>query len=155
MAVFSANRGAFTPSLSTVNYTLWAAGVVSVAFLTTITWGGRANSSTAYRTRWAHPSTPGSTGASANLTAVVHSPGTTVTNTVANLTFNAVQPVLPTEPENLFAQDWNAHGGVGLLILPVGWIVCGTNNDSKSQICCINTQGTDANVSEYGLTWEE
>jgi hypothetical protein len=118
-----------------------------------VTWGGRLTTATGYRTRWARPSTEGSS-TFTTLTPVALSPYFTTPNCRAG-TF-ATAPTLPTDPSNLWAEDWNAFGGGGSLVLPLGaeWVFANTATGYK-QISCRNVAGTDANGSSYGGTWEE
>ena len=152
-ATFTAVRGAFTPSLTNDNWILLAG---SFARVTRIGWGGRLQQSTAYRTRWCYPSVL-PTGSQTQLSVQSSNPAV-AQQSIAASAFSTTQPGLPAEPSNLFAIDWNAQGGEGVLALPnrSGWVaVIRSSIDLASLICCRNVVGTDANGSDYWLTWEE
>lgn len=159
-ATFTAVRGAFTPSLTNDNYTLHGVGLLDgvVCVVRSIGWGGRTQQSISYRTRWVHPSS-GSIGSATNLTVQSSNPAQTNVLACAS-TFATTQPTLPAEPENLFAVDWNTQGGEGVLNLhrAHGWRVIAPNfiaSRQQGQISCRNVVGTDANGSDYWVTWEE
>lgn len=155
MAVFSANRAAFTPSLTAENWNL-VINTGVIAGILGIGWGGRATTSTAYRTRWLRPSAQPSVNAG-QLTVQKHSPGSAATNGTVYTTFFS-NTTFAAEPENMYATDWNAHGGHGELFLPVNfpWLVGhGGASQKERYFCCINTVGTDANASNYWVMWEE
>jgi hypothetical protein len=44
-----------------------------------------------------------------------------------------------------------------VIVLPIGgeWMVVGATAAPNAQISCRNTAGVDANLSSYGITWEE
>ena len=152
MPSFSGNQGAHTPSTTQDNWTLDADTAGDVLKVVSIGWGGRLTTSTGYRTRWVRPTTAG-TGIFTALGTEVHSPGYP-TPLGAFGTFGTA-PVLPSDPDALHAQDWNAHGGVGYVVLPLSspwWVINGLLTDHLS---CRNVAGVDANGSSYSLTWEE
>lgn len=156
MASFSATRAAFTPSTSNDNWTLEADTAGDVGRVTSIWWGGRGTTSTGYRTRWTRP-TSAPSGSATTLTLGENNPNTAATCIVAS-TYATTQPTLGTDPAgNLFDQDWNVAGGGGAIILPYGgqWFVIGNAAAAYSYISCRNVAGTDANISNYGLSWEE
>ena len=156
MAQFSANNAAFTPTASTTtlnNYVLTALTAGQIAKVKMINWGGMAASTgVGYQTRWARvsntPATPtalllGSTNPGVTPVCTVNTYGTVATGT-ANT--------------NLFQQDWNVLGGGGVIVLPIGgeWMVTGgALGTAYNQIGCGNVTGSDANLSSYGLQWEE
>lgn len=155
MPTFSGGNGAFTPSTSNDNWTLLAGTAGQIGKVVSFNWGGRMTTSTGYRTRWVRPTTAGS-GAATALTLGYAQPNYTTADLVLASTFATTQPVLPVDPAgNLYAQDWNAQGGVGAIVLPLAnpwWIIDGL---LQSQLSCRNVAGTDANGSTYGVTWEE
>lgn len=152
------NGGAsFTPSTTQGNWTLETGTTTGVfARITQVNWGGSGTSSIGYRTRWSRPSTLGAT------------PGTAIVLSYNNPNYaTAAASIIPTyttpvtltaDPgNNLFQMDWNVQGGGGILILPLAqpWWVLGNGGNNKQQLTCINTKGTDAGLSSYGLAWEE
>jgi len=153
MPSFSGNQGAFTPSTVQDNWTLEADGAGEVGEVISIGWGGRMTTTTGYRTRWVRPSTAGAS----TFTPVGAIQGHNPNYNTALLRFGtfATAPVLPTDPENLHAQDWNAHGGLGFVVLPLAtpWRII--NGLLRSQISCRNVAGVDANGSSYSVEWVE
>ncbi len=155
MPTFSANQGAFTPSTTNDNWTLDAVGTGVFGKIIVIGWGGRLTTSTGYRTRWTRPTAAG-TGAKTALTLAYHQPNYTTAAFTATSTYATTQPTLAADPSgNLWAQDWNAQGGVGAVVLPLAnpwWVATGVLQGAFS---CRNVAGVDANGSEYMVTWEE
>ena len=152
MPSFSGHQGANTPATNQDNWTLDADTAGDVARVISIGWGGRLTTSTGYRTRWVRPTTAG-TGTFTALGNEAHHPG--YATPLCRIGTFATAPVLPTDPDNLHAQDWNAHGGVGYVVMPLAkeWIVI--NGLLQGQISCRNVAGTDASGSSYGTTWDE
>ena len=156
MANFAAQNGSFTPAAHATNANNWnldadTAGDLGKVRL--IHWGGRATTSTPYRTRWARASTLGSsTFTSLNPQS---STGTNATALCRCGTF-ATAAVLAADPAGLFCLDWNVLGGGGFLALPIGgeWFVI-NGAAGYQQIACGNIQGSDASLSSYGVQWEE
>ena len=153
MPSFSSGNGAFTPATNQDNYTVDSQTAGVFGKVVAVGWGGRLTTSTGYRTRWTRPTTIGSSTFTA-LTIGYNQPNY-VTAGARCGTF-ATAPVLATDPAgNLWAQDWNAQGGVGIIVLPLAdpwWFV---NGVLTGQISCRNIAGTDANGSSYEVTWEE
>lgn len=153
-ATFTASRGAFTPSLSADNWTLQTEPT-TMAFVRRISWGGRTSNSSPYRTRWCIPAVAPS-GSPTFLSQVASNHGvSTVVRAVSAYATTAA--TLPAESSNLFAQDWNAQGGEGELCFArsKAWVIMALNAQTvNSFLCCRNTQGADANASEYSVTWE-
>ena len=152
MVSFSGMRAAFTPSTSADNWTLHADAGGDLAKVRYVTWGGELTASTAYRTRFVRPTTGGSTptaGATEGANPRFATPNS------AFVTGWTTQPTLPSTPDALFLTSWNAHGGLGILVLPPGseWEVI--NGLLQAQLSCRNDVGTDANGSSYGVSWEE
>lgn len=160
MPTFSANQGAFTPPVTSDNWTLDATTTAGpFGRVTEFSWGGRLTTSSGYRTRWTRPSTLG-TGTITAITLAGNNPNY-ATNGVKIATFTGyatTQPTLVTDPgANLHAQDWNAQGGVGYIVLPLAqpWWVVGNGGVSSQQLSCRNVAGNDANGSTYGVVWQE
>lgn len=153
MPSFAANNGAFTPSTSQDNYTVDSQTAGVFGKIVMINWGGRLTTSTGYRTRWTRPTTIGSSTFTA-LTLAYEQPN--YTSAGARCGTFATAPVLASDPAgNLFATDWNAQGGVGVVVHPLAdpwWFV---NGVLTGQISCRNIAGTDAAGSSYGVKWEE
>lgn len=155
MPTFSAGNGAFTPSTTNDNWTLDAVGTGVFGKIIAIGWGGRLTTSTGYRTRWTRPTAAG-TGGKTALTLAFHQPNYTAAAFTATSTYATTQPTLAVDPAgNLWAQDWNAQGGVGMIVMPLAnpwWVATGVLQGALS---CRNVAGTDASGSEYMVTWEE
>lgn len=152
MPSFSAHNGAFTPATTQDNWNLEMDTAGDFGKVVAIGWGGRLTTSTGYRTRWVRPTTAGS-GVFTALSNEAHTPG--YATPLGRVGTFATASTLPTDPDNLWAQDWNAHGGVGYIIMPLAspWWVA--NGVLTGQLACRNVAGTDANGSSYGLTWDE
>ncbi len=154
MPTFSSGNGAFTPSTSQDNWTLdYLATAGSFGKVVQFGWGGRLTTSTGYRTRWTRPTTAGTSSFTLQ-TLAYHNPN--YTSVQGRVGIYATAPTLATDPAgNLFQQDWNAQGGVGLIVLPLAnpWQIA--NGSGSSQISCRNVAGTDASGSSYEVTVEE
>jgi|SRR5215831_6839218 len=153
MPTFTSGNGAFTPATNQDNWTLDSQTSGVFAKVVAFGWGGRLTTSTGYRTRWTRPTTIGSS----TFTALVLSAQQPNYATAgARVGTFATAPVLASDPGgNLWAQDWNAQGGVGAIVLPLAnpwWIV---NGILTGQISCRNIAGVDASGSSYEVTWEE
>lgn len=154
MSAFACERGAFTPATNQDNWTLEADTSGDVLQVSQIGWGGRLTASTGYRTRWTRPTT----GGSSTFTALTHAllgPNLGATALGRIGTF-ATAPTLATDPAgNLHAQDWNAHGGLGFVVLPLAtpWYL--VNGQLTGQLSCRNVAGVDANGSDYSVQWVE
>jgi len=156
MAQFGVERGGFTPSTTNDNWTLEANAAGEIGKVKMISWGGRGTTSTGYRTRWARPTT-NPTGAATTLTPANTSPASAPTCAVAS-TYATTQPTLASDPAgNLFGIDWNIVGGGGAIVLPLGgeWLAINSATAGHGYISCRNVAGVDANLSSYGLQWEE
>lgn len=156
MAQFSAqNGGTFTPVAHATNLNTWtleADTLGDIGKVKMFSWGGRGTTSTGYRTRWARATTNGIT--FATLTGNSTNPSATPLCRCGTFT---TPPAGGADPAaNLFAQDWNVLGGGGVIVLPIGgeWMVAGVSAP-YAEISCGNIAGVDANVSSYGVTWEE
>lgn len=153
MPTYTGGNGAFTPSLASDNYTIDSQSAGVFGKVIAIGWGGRLTTSTGYRTRWTRP-TGGASGAFTNLTPAFHQPNFTTFGSRIG-TF-ATPATLAADPAgNLWAQDWNSQGGIGLVVMPLAnpwWFV---NGILTGQISCRNIAGTDSNASSYEATVEE
>lgn len=153
MPTFTSGNGAFSPLTTQDNYTLDSQSAGVFAKVIAIGWGGDLTTSTGYRTRWTRPTTIGSTTTTV-LTLAAHQPNYNTAG--ARVATFSTAPVLAADPSsNLWAQNWNAQGGLGIVVLPLAnpwWIV---NGILTGQISCRNVVGTDASGSSYEVTWEE
>lgn len=153
MPTYTAGNGAFTPSTAQDNWTLDSQTAGVFGKVVEIAWGGSEVSSAAYRTRWVRPTTIGSSTFTA-LTPGFHQPNY-ITFGSRTGTF-ATAPVLPADPAgNLFAQDWNGQGGMGMIAHPLANPWWFQNGVLTGQISCRNTKGTGASTSSYEVTVEE
>lgn len=156
MAQFSAqNGGTFTPAAHATNMNNWALEADTLGDIGKVKifgWGGRGTTSTGYRTRWANATTLGAS----TFTSLVPKPNNPNASPLCRCGTFATAPVGPSDPAALWAQDWNLLGGGGVIVLPLGgeWMVAGVSAPYAS-IVCGNIAGSDANLSSYGLTWEE
>lgn len=156
MAQFSANQGGtFTPAAHATNmnnWTLEADTAGDIGRVKMFSWGGRGTTSTGYRTRWARPTTNGAS----SFTSLVPTSSNPSAASLCRCGTFATASIGPADPACLFAQDWNVLGGGGVIVLPIGgeWMVAGTAAP-YAEVSCGNIAGADANVSSYGVTWEE
>lgn len=156
MAQFAAHTPAtFTPTASTTTLNSWVLSTLTVGQLAKVKmfdWGGDGTSLVGYITRWARVSNTAATPAA--LAIVPSSP-----NAVALASVNTYTTVATgTADANLYKQNWNVQGGGGTIVLPIGgeWFtVGGALGTLFNQIGCGNVTGADANLSSYGLQWEE
>jgi hypothetical protein len=157
MAQFSAGNSNFTVVAHATNANNWGLQTATVghtAKIKMINWGGSSLTSTGYRTRWGRwatttPVTPTVLAATSN--------NNSVSNVATCSTF-ATPGALAAEPSGLYQQNWNSLGGGGGIVLPIGgeWIISGgALGTAYSQILCGNTAGAEANLSNYGVSWEE
>ena len=151
MPAYTSYQASFTPSVSQDNYTLEANDAGDKALVKWVSWGGRLTVSTSYQTRWVRPTTAGSS----TFTALATENANPRYSPLCRVGTFATAPSLPSAPDALHLQDWNAHGGVGLIVLPLGaeWEII--NGLLTNQLSCRNGVGTDANGSSYGISWEE
>ncbi len=157
MPSFSGGNGAFTPSVAADNWTLDAKTVNGVfARITAFGWGGRLTTSTGYRTRWTRATALG-VGAATAIAVGSNNPNYVTPGAQLVSAFATTAPTVAADPGgNLHAQDWNAQGGLGEIILPLAqpwWIVA--NVVAMQQFSCRNVAGVDANGSSYQVTWQE
>lgn len=155
MPTFHGGNGGFTPSTTNDCWTLTAVGTGVFGKITMIGWGGRLATSTGYRTRWTRPTAAG-TGGKTALTIGYGSPNYTTAAFLLTSTFATTQPTLAADPAgNLWAQDWNAQGGLGAIVMPLAnpwWVATGV---LQGEFSCRNVAGTDATSSSYHVQWEE
>ena len=159
MAQFSAGtKATFTPTASATelrNGTLTMLTVGNIASVKMINWGGRGTSLVGYLTRWSR-STTAATGAPTNEAITSSSPAITPVATFP-VVYATTFPINAADTF-LFRQPWNVQGGGGVVVLPIGgeWFVTGgALSTVYSQIGCGNDAGADANLSGYGMTWNE
>jgi len=153
MPTYTSGNGAFTPATNQDNYTVDSQTAGVFGKVVAIGWGGSGTSSVGYRTRWVRPTTIGSSTFTA-LTAGFHQPNYVTFGSRFGTFLTA--PVLPADPAgNLWANDWNVQGGVGLIVMPLAnpWFF--VNGILTGQISCRNTKGVDASLSSYEGTVEE
>lgn len=153
MPTYTSGNGAFTPATNQDNWTLDSQTAGVFGKIISVGWGGRLTTSTGYRTRWTRPTTAGSSTFTA-LTNAYHQPNyASVGSRVGTF---ATAPTLAADPAgNLHAQDWNAQGGMGMVVMPLAnpWMF--VNGILQGQISCRNIAGTDASGSSYEVTVEE
>jgi len=157
MSQFSSGTPAtYTPTASTTTLSHFALTVLTagqMAMVKMINWGGDGTSLVGYISRWTRVNnTP--------VTAVALLIATTNTNVTPISTCNTYSGTAPTgvADNNLFKQNWNVQGGGGAIVLPIGgeWrITGGALGTAYNQIAAGNVTGADANLSNYGITWEE
>jgi hypothetical protein len=156
MAQFSAQQGGtFTPvahATNANNWTLEADTAGDIGKVKMFGWGGRGTTSTGYRTRWGRPSTNGTS----TFTSLVPTANNPSAASLCRCGTFATASILAADPAALWAQDWNVLGGGGVIVLPIGgeWMVAGVAAP-YAQVSCGNIAGADANLSSYGVTWEE
>jgi hypothetical protein len=160
MAQFSSGTpSTFTPTASTT--TLAAGGlqmltVGDIAKVKMFNWGGDGSSLVGYISRVARVSnTPAGAVSTAGVISA-SSPGITP-NCTYPIVYATTQPT-GTADAFLFKQNWNVQGGGGAVVLPIGgeWFVTGgALGTAYSALAWGNITGADANLSNYGLTWEE
>lgn len=154
MPAYAGAQSGITPSLSDDNWAMDASSAGDVAKILGIGWGGELTTSTGYHTRWVRPTTSG-VGALTPITPEDHHPAYSTPFVEFGAGWGTTPPVLPSEPIALHNQNWNAHGGLGYVVLPLAnpWLLI--NGLLNDQLCCRNLSGIDANGSSYTVTWEE
>ncbi len=160
MAQFSCGTNAtFTPTASP---TVLASGGVAmptagqIGKVKMINWGGRGTSLVGYRSRVARVTTAPTGAATNGLIGLASNPGAVALATYP-LSYATTQPISVADT-SLFSQAWNVQGGGGVVVLPIGgeWgFVGGALSTIYSQIAWGNVTGADADLSNYGMTWEE
>lgn len=160
MPTFNAMRDNFTPSTfattaAAPNWCLDAVGTGVFGKVVMINWGGSLTASTAYATRWVRPTSAG-TGTKTAIVIGYNQPNYATAAFTATSSFGTAQPVVPAQSVgDLYTQNWNAQGGVGVIVLPLAnpwWVSTGV---LQGALTCMNYIGVDANGSSYGVMWEE
>jgi hypothetical protein len=163
MPTFNAGNGAFTPGLTNPaagaaqagNWNIDAVGTGVFGKIISVGWGGQLTTSTAYRTRWARPTSAG-TGTKTALVIGYNQPNYATAAFTCTSIYATAGPTLPADPGgNLYATSWNGQGGLGILIHPLAnpwWVSTGVLQGALS---CQNITGADASGSSYQVTWEE
>lgn len=157
MQFASGTPATFTPVASATDVNAAVLTVLTVgqmAKVKMINWGGMGTSLVGYVTRWARVTNTPVT-ASARLISNTGSPTVTPQATCNTYTGTAATATADTY---LFKQDWNVQGGGGVVVLPIGgewFVVGGALGTLFNQIGIGNISGADANLSNYGTTWEE
>lgn len=156
MAQFASGTPAtFTPVASTTQINSWVLTTLTVGQLSKVkmfSWGGDGTSLVGYITRWARV-----TNTAATPTALLIASGSPLVTPVATVNQYATQATA-TADNSLFKQNWNVQGGGGVVVLPIGgewYTIGGALGTTFNQIGCGNVTGADANLSNYGLQWEE
>jgi hypothetical protein len=160
MAQFSCGTNAtFTPTAST---TVLASGGVAmptagqIGKVKMFNWGGDGTSLVGYISRIARVTTAPTGAATNGLIGLASNPGAVALATYP-LSYATTQPISVADT-SLFKQNWNVQGGGGAIVLPIGGEWCflgGALSTIYSQIAWGNVTGADANLSSYGMTWEE
>jgi hypothetical protein len=161
MAQFGGGTPAtYTPVANTTDVNAWVLNVLTagqLARVKMINWGGLGTSLVGYVTRWARVTNTPVTAVTRLGTAPAASsnPGTTPTARLDTFSGTSAQATADTY---LFKQSWNVQGGGGVVVLPIGgeWqVVGGALGQTYQGIGCGNNNGADANLSNYGVQWEE
>lgn len=148
MARYSGVVRSITPSTSDDNWFL-TAGANESGKVLEVHWGGEATTSTAMHTRVARASGQAGSATTGNV-AKLH-PNSPTNLLTFGTTFATTQPTL--DAGDLFAESWNAHGGVVRWLAAPGeeFVIIGAATETV--ISCRNTVGTA--TSTYGTIWEE
>jgi hypothetical protein len=152
MPLYSAVRQSITPDTTKDNWTLHAASG-EYGVLLAVSCSGEASSSTVMSTRFARPSSVGTTITTGN--AERHGLGTAVSQTIDFATNWTTQPTLPSAQSLLPSGSWNALGGL------LYWRAASADEEiqlfgaasAAAEISCRNTVGTG--VSTYAVAWRE
>lgn len=156
MQFSSGTPATFTPVASTTDVnaavlTFLTAGDMGKVKM--INWGGRGTSLVGYTTRWARvtntPVTP-------TARSISNSGSPSVTPKATCNTY--ATPATATADTYLYKESWNLQGGGGTIVLPIGgeWhLTGGALGQLYNQIGIGNIVGADADLSNYGTTWEE
>lgn len=156
MATFSAGTpNTFTPVASATDVNAAVLTVLTagqIARVKMINWGGLGTSLVGYVTRWARVTNTAATPTARLISG--SNPGVTPIATCNTYGTAAIA----TADTYLFKESWNVQGGGGVVVLPINgeWMVTGgALGTLYSQIGIGNISGADANLSNYGTTWEE
>lgn len=141
---YSGNVESITPNTSNDNWGLNAGAGVSGKVLE-VHWGGEVTTSTAMHTRIARAGTVGVTPTAGNYEKIHPNSATKRCDFASGW---GTQPIL--NSGSLFAESWNAHGGLVRWLAAPGeeFIFIGS-----AGISCRNSNGTA--TSTYGTIWEE
>lgn len=148
MARYSGVVRSITPNLSDDNWTL-SAGADEFARVMEVHWGGEATTSTAMHTRVARSSGAAGAGTAGNVAKL--GPNAPTATVDFFTTYATTQPTL--DAGDLFAESWNAHGGVVRWLAAPGEEFILIGSSTAKTISCRNAVGTG--VSTYGTIWEE
>ena len=154
-AAYSATRNGFTPGPTVSNWTLDADAAGDIAFIQSIGWGGSGTTSTGYVSRWARPTAVG-VGIPTSIVPQQHTPGSQAAQCIFAFAYATTEPADPAVTIGLHIQNWNVHGGLGYLALPIAapWIIL-NGNAAEQAITCITDTGTEASTSSYSAMWTE
>ncbi len=153
MPTYTSGNGAFTPSLSSDIWVWDTQSSGQFGKIVAIGWGGSEVTSSAYRTRWTRPSTA-ALGTFTALTSAFHSPNFITFGTRVG-TFNTVSLQASDPAGNLWAQNWNGQGGVGMIVMPLANPWWAVNGILQSQIICKTITGVGGSTTSYEVTVEE
>jgi hypothetical protein len=148
MARYSGGVRSITPSTTDDNWTLSPAASESGKIIE-VHWGGEVTTTTAMCTRVARSSGAAGAGTAGN-TAKLH-PNSPTALIDFFTTYATTQPTL--DAGDLFAESWNAHGGVVRWLAAPGEEFVMIGAATPPTISCRNSVGTGA--STYGTIWEE
>ena len=148
MARYGAVVRSITASTTDDNIAL-TAGASKSGKILEVHWGGEATTSTAMCTRVARSS--GQTGTTTSVTAAKFHPNAPANGLVFASTFATTQPTL--DSADLFAESWNAHGGVVRWLAAPGEEMVLLGATTEICISCRNSTGTA--TSTYGMVTEE
>lgn len=153
MPGYNASRAEFAVSLTLNNWALSGLTAGDAAKVTQFHWGGGAVATIKYLTRWVRPTTAGAT--PTVITAGKDDDDSNAPNCEAVSAWTT-EPIIPAAGVgDLYRTAWNAHGGLGFIVLPFRkeWRI--VNGVGTAQLYCRNEVGADANASSYGLGWTE
>lgn len=148
MARYSFAVKSITPATTDDNWGL-TAGTGKSGKVIEVHWGGETTTSTAMCTRVARSS--GQTGATTAVTVAKTHPNSPTAGFVVESTFATTQPTL--DAGDLFAESWNAHGGVVRWLAAPGEEFVLIGAATETVISCRNSVGTA--TSTYGALFEE
>ena len=148
MGLYSGVVRSITPSLTDDNWFL-TAGANESGAVREVHWGGQAEVTTAMHTRVARASGQAGAATAGNV-AKLH-PNSPTNLMTFGTTFATTQPTL--DAGDLFAESWNAHGGVVRWLADPGeeFVIIGAATEPV--IACRNAVGVA--VSTYGVIWGE
>jgi hypothetical protein len=130
--------------------------VGNIAKVKMFNWGGDGTSLVAYISRVARVTNTPSGAVSTSGVITASAPAITPVCTYP-ISYATTQPT-GTADAFLFKQNWVVQGGGGTVVLPINgeWFVTGgALGTTYSALAWGNITGADANLSNYGLTWDE